>query len=77
MVDLHSHTDRSDGVLTPTELIDLAQEVGLNALGISDHDTIQACEEIGEYASDQGIELIHSVELAAKFRGHSDRKSVV
>lgn len=71
MVDLHSHTDRSDGVLTPTELIDLAQEVGLNALGISDHDTIQACEEIGEYASDQGIELIHSVELAAKFRGHS------
>lgn len=71
MVDLHSHTDRSDGVLSPPELIDLAKEVGLNALGISDHDTIQACEEIGEYASEQGIELIHSVELAAKFRGHS------
>jgi predicted metal-dependent phosphoesterase TrpH len=71
MVDLHSHTDRSDGVLSPPELIDLAKEVGLNALGISDHDTIQACEEIGEYASGQGIELIHSVELAARFRGRS------
>lgn len=71
MVDLHSHTDRSDGVLSPPELIDLAKEVGLNALGISDHDTIQACEEIGGYASEQGIELIHSVELAARFRGRS------
>lgn len=71
MIDLHSHTDRSDGVLSPPELIDLAKEVGLSALGISDHDTIQACEEIGDYAKQQGVELVHAVELAAKFRGRS------
>lgn len=71
MVDLHSHTDRSDGVLTPSELVDLAKQVRLSALGISDHDTIQACEEIADYARQQGIELIHSVELAAKFRSRS------
>ena len=71
MVDLHSHTDRSDGVLTPSELVDLAKRVRLSALGISDHDTIQACEEIGDYARQQGVELIHGVELAAKFRNRS------
>jgi predicted metal-dependent phosphoesterase TrpH len=71
MVDLHSHTDRSDGVLTPSELVDLAKESRLTALGISDHDTIQACEEIAGYASQQGLELIHGVELAAKFRNRS------
>lgn len=71
MVDLHSHTDRSDGVLTPSELVDLAKEVRLSALGISDHDTIQACEEISDYARQQGVELVHGVELAAKFRNRS------
>jgi predicted metal-dependent phosphoesterase TrpH len=71
MVDLHSHTDRSDGVLTPSELVDLAKEVRLSALGISDHDTIQACEEICDYARQQGVELVHGVELAAKFRNRS------
>jgi predicted metal-dependent phosphoesterase TrpH len=71
MVDLHSHTDRSDGVLSPPELIDLAKEVGLSALAISDHDTTQACEEVADYASGQGVELVHAVELAARFRGRS------
>lgn len=71
MVDLHSHTDRSDGVLSPPELVDLAKDVGLSALGISDHDTIQACGEVCEYARERGVELIHGVELGAKFRGRS------
>ena len=39
MIDLHSHTNQSDGTFTPLELLDLAIERGLEALAISDHDT--------------------------------------
>ncbi len=71
MVDLHSHTDRSDGVLSPSELVDLAVEKRLTALGVTDHDTVQGCDEARDCAREAGLELVHGVELAAKFDGRS------
>ena len=41
-IDLHSHTNESDGTLTPLELITLARAIGLDALAITDHDTFAA-----------------------------------
>ena len=39
MIDLHTHTNRSDGTLSPKALVDRAVETGLSALAITDHDT--------------------------------------
>src|ERR1022692_1471519 len=38
MIDLHTHTDRSDGTASPAQLVDDAKAMGLQALGITDHD---------------------------------------
>ncbi len=39
MIDLHAHSTASDGSLTPTELVWLAKEIGLEAVALTDHDT--------------------------------------
>ena len=44
-VDLHLHTTFSDGNLTPTELIDLCAEKGLNTVAVTDHDSTEGIEE--------------------------------
>ena len=41
-IDLHIHTNKSDGVLTPFEVIDEAYNNGVSAIAIADHDTIDA-----------------------------------
>lgn len=40
LADLHTHTIFSDGILTPRELFTKAKEVGLSAIAITDHDTM-------------------------------------
>ena len=41
MIDLHTHTNRSDGSVPPEQLVDDAKRMGLEALGITDHDTLE------------------------------------
>ncbi len=67
MVDLHAHTDRSDGVLPPEHLVDLARLGGLQALAITDHDTIEGYDLAANYARQLGLDLICGVELGTKF----------
>lgn len=50
IVDLHVHSTKSDGTLTPTELVDYAREKKLKAFALTDHDTIDGLEEAMEYA---------------------------
>ena len=45
IVDLHVHSNRSDGSLTPAELVDLAVEKGLSAFALTDHDTVAGIDE--------------------------------
>lgn len=70
MVDLHTHTCKSDGSLTPTELLDHAKEVGLNAIAITDHDTVDGIEEAMTYAKTIGIRFIPGIEISAEREGH-------
>ncbi|MCX7875814.1 MAG: PHP domain-containing protein [Melioribacteraceae bacterium] len=63
-VDLHTHTNLSDGAFTPCELIELAYKNGIQALSITDHDSINAYDEIFECANDYKIELIPGVEIS-------------
>jgi predicted metal-dependent phosphoesterase TrpH len=63
--DLHSHTTLSDGVLKPHELISRAVEKGVDALAITDHDTIDAYREI-PLIHDQ-IKLVPGIELSTQW----------
>src|SRR5262249_32253528 len=67
MIDLHAHTTASDGSLTPTELVALAQDSGLSALGVTDHDTVGGLAEATEAARGAGLELVPGVELSVDY----------
>ncbi len=64
VADLHTHTRRSDGVLTPEELLKKASEVGLTALAITDHDTMDGYIEAEPLAAQYGIELVPGIEVS-------------
>lgn len=70
IIDLHTHTTHSDGVLTPCELIDRAASNGVAVLSIADHDTLGAYKDtsIFERAHKRGIRLIPGVEISAKYQ---------
>ncbi|AMK10266.1 MAG: PHP domain-containing protein [Pseudodesulfovibrio sp.] len=63
-IDLHTHTTASDGTLSPTELVKLAKESGLDAVAITDHDTFQGVAEALEAGEKYGIEVIPGTELS-------------
>ncbi|WP_272698667.1 PHP domain-containing protein [Desulfovibrio sp. Fe33] len=63
-IDLHTHTTASDGTLTPTELIRLAADSGLDAIAVTDHDTFQGVAEAMEAGRRFGVEVIPGTELS-------------
>jgi predicted metal-dependent phosphoesterase TrpH len=67
MIDLHTHTTASDGSVSPPDLIRLALEHGLEALAITDHDTLEGADEGAVVAADLGVELIVGIELSTRF----------
>jgi predicted metal-dependent phosphoesterase TrpH len=67
MIDLHAHTTASDGSLTPTELVALARETRLSALGVTDHDTVAGLAEAVEAAHAASLELVPGVELSVDY----------
>ncbi len=64
-VDLHLHTTASDGVLTPSEIVRYAKSKGLQAIAITDHDTIEGLEEGLLEGERIGFEVISGVEISA------------
>ena len=67
-IDLHTHSVRSDGTLTPTELALLAAKTGLSAVALTDHDTTEGTAEFIKECGRLGIEGIAGVEIGARFR---------
>ncbi len=67
-VDLHLHTNHSDGFYTPAQVVDLARRSGLPAVAITDHDTIDGVEPARAAAQNQ-LEVISGVELTTHFQG--------
>ncbi|MFW6276095.1 MAG: PHP domain-containing protein, partial [Bacteroidota bacterium] len=67
--DLHTHTIYSDGTLTPAELFDKAVERGIDALSITDHDTIDGCIEGAGIISDYDLEFVPGIELSCYENG--------
>lgn len=67
VIDLHAHTTASDGSLTPAELVAHAAELGLRAVAITDHDTIDGLAEALTAARRYGIEVVPGVEIPLEF----------
>lgn len=68
-VDLHIHTNHSDGSFSVAEIIDIASDRGVSAISITDHDTLGAYPKIFELAKDKDIEVIVGAELSCEYEG--------
>jgi predicted metal-dependent phosphoesterase TrpH len=71
MIDLHAHTNKSDGSLSPLSLVRAAAAMKLKALAITDHDTLAGFDEAIQPSSELGLELVCGVEISTAFRGRS------
>ena len=70
LVDLHLHTTYSDGRLTPTQLVRLCAERGLETIAISDHDSTEGLNEAFEAAAEvQELSVIPAIELSTDVPG--------
>ncbi|KPL11965.1 hypothetical protein AMJ85_02440 [candidate division BRC1 bacterium SM23_51] len=70
-VDLHTHSSFSDGSLTPSALVAAAQEAGLAALALTDHDTCGGVEELLAAGEASPIETAAGVEVSVEFHGRT------
>ena len=66
MIDLHTHTDRSDGSTDAADLVRLAVQEGIQALAIADHDTLAGYDAALPVAAEAGLELVCAVELSTR-----------
>ena len=65
IIDLHSHTTFSDGVLNPSELISRAIEKGVDVLAITDHDTLDAYQDTPLFH--ERLKLVPGIELSTQW----------
>lgn len=73
MIDLHAHTTASDGELSPSSLVQAAAEAGLQALSITDHDTVAGIPEALEAAcAFPSLRIIPGIELSAALDGRRE-----
>lgn len=68
-IDLHCHSTISDGVLTPTQLVERAALRGVEILALTDHDDVAGLEEARRTAIEKNITLINGVEISVSWRG--------
>jgi predicted metal-dependent phosphoesterase TrpH len=71
VIDLHSHTNESDGSCSPAELVEEALRAGVRLLGVTDHDTFDGYFKAVPLAHDAGLELVCGIELSTKLHGRS------
>jgi predicted metal-dependent phosphoesterase TrpH len=67
--DLHCHSNVSDGVLTPAQLVHRAVEKGVDVLALTDHDDIGGLAEAGQVANALGISFVNGVEISVTWGG--------
>jgi predicted metal-dependent phosphoesterase TrpH len=67
-VDLHVHTTASDGTESPTQVVAKAKALGLTAIAITDHDTVQGVDEGVRAGTNLGIDVVPGVEISCKWK---------
>jgi 3',5'-nucleoside bisphosphate phosphatase len=69
--DLHLHSTASDGMYSPSELVQKARDAHLKTIAITDHDTLEGIEEARSAGLKYGVNVIGGVELSTKYKGRS------
>lgn len=63
-IDLHTHSLKSDGSMTPTEVVEEAKRAGLAAIALTDHDSVDGVREAVEAGERLGVEIIPAIEFS-------------
>ena len=71
LVDFHTHSHYSDGVLAPAELVERARQRNVGILALTDHDTIAGLDEARAACATSGIRFVDGMELSAGWRGQT------
>lgn len=69
LFDLHTHSNASDGILSPQALVSRAKDNGVSHLALTDHDTTAGLVEARQAANDCGLELITGIEFSTQWQG--------
>jgi 3',5'-nucleoside bisphosphate phosphatase len=69
MIDLHLHTTASDGTQSPEELVRRVKEVGIRALSVTDHDTMESVPAAARAAAAHGLAFVPGIEITAVWEG--------
>ncbi|SER21915.1 hypothetical protein SAMN05421690_101323 [Nitrosomonas sp. Nm51] len=70
-IDLHCHSNVSDGILTPAKLISRAAQRGVEMLALTDHDDVAGLDEARSAAFEKNITFINGVEISVSWRNRT------
>ncbi|MBD3211394.1 MAG: PHP domain-containing protein [Candidatus Lokiarchaeota archaeon] len=76
MIDLHLHSTESDGLDTPQELIEKANTLGLKAIALTDHDTIDGIQDFLAFGENKKIICIPGIEFSIKHEPEREIRDV-
>jgi predicted metal-dependent phosphoesterase TrpH len=68
-IDLHTHSNRSDGTESPADLVHRAHAEGIEVLGVTDHDTTEGWDEAADVAVRCDLTLVRGIEVSCTFEG--------
>lgn len=68
MIDLHCHSNYSDGLLSPAELLERAHQNGLQLLALTDHDTVAGVLELQKANTNPDLRIISGIELSVQWK---------
>ncbi|MDD2772545.1 MAG: PHP domain-containing protein [Elusimicrobiales bacterium] len=69
-LDLHTHSDQSDGTCSPAEVVRGAARRGVSLLALTDHDTVSGCAEAAAEAERLGVAFVRGVEISTRLDDH-------
>ncbi|MGC1182896.1 PHP domain-containing protein [Legionella sp.] len=70
MIDLHCHSYFSDGGLSPKELVEKAQQLQIQCLSLTDHDTLAGYPELLQAAASTALKIVNGIELSTCWKKH-------
>jgi predicted metal-dependent phosphoesterase TrpH len=73
VIDLHAHSNHSDGIDSPSELVQNAKLAGVTVLAITDHDTVSGWDEAIVAAGSAGIGLVPGIEISTRAQLDTER----
>lgn len=71
VVDLHVHSDQSDGTEPPAVVVQRAREAGLDVVGLTDHDVVSGWRAADEAGRSTGVSVVPGIEVSCSWRGVS------